>query len=120
MSFEFPSRLLALQAQLHRVHAEHTALCATLPWSAQPLPGWTGQEGRYSLRGDVPPSPGYTEEQQMLLARLERRLRRLTSIVVTDAFWQSVFGGVNESHVGGGFGSRFGPSVQEMDNDVGP
>uniref|UniRef100_A0AAU2K124 Uncharacterized protein n=1 Tax=Streptomyces sp. NBC_00049 TaxID=2903617 RepID=A0AAU2K124_9ACTN len=90
MSFEFPPRLRALQAQLHRVRAEHAALCATLPWSTEPLPGWTTPEGRYSHRGDVPPSPGYTEEQQVLRARLERRMRRLTGVVMTDAFWQSV------------------------------
>ncbi|WP_406368943.1 hypothetical protein [Streptomyces sp. NBC_01546] len=90
MSFDFPPRLRALQAQLHRVRAEHTALCATLPWSTEPLPGWTAQEGRYSSRRDVPPSPGYTEEQQVQRARLERRLQRLAGVVMTDAFWQSV------------------------------
>ncbi|WP_404962409.1 hypothetical protein [Streptomyces sp. 147326] len=90
MFFNFPPRLRALQAQLHRVRAEHTALCATLPWSTEPLPGWTTQESRYSSRGDVPPSPGYTPEQQVLLDRLARRLRRLTGVVMTDAFWQSV------------------------------
>ncbi|MFI7180136.1 hypothetical protein [Streptomyces spororaveus] len=90
MSFDFPPRLRALQAQLHRVRAEHTALCSTLPWSAEPLRGWTVQEGRYSPRGNVPASPGYTPEQKVALGRLERRLRRLTGVVMTDAFWQSV------------------------------
>lgn len=90
MSFDFPPRLRALQAQLHRVRAEYTALCASLPWSTEPLPGWTAQEGRYSSRGDVPPSPGYTPEQQLARERLERRLRRLAGVVTTDPFWQSV------------------------------
>lgn len=79
-----------MQAQLHRVRAEYSALCATLPWSVEPLPGWTAEEGRYSSRGDVPPSPGYTEEQKTLMARLESRQRRLAGAVMTDAFWQSV------------------------------
>ncbi|MGW3328042.1 hypothetical protein [Streptomyces virginiae] len=90
MSFDFPPRLRALQAQLHCVRAERTALCSTLPWSAEPLPGWTVQGGRYSPRGDVPPSPGYTPEQQLALGWLERWLRRLTGVVMTDAFWQSL------------------------------
>ncbi|MEU9304979.1 hypothetical protein [Streptomyces sp. NPDC048269] len=80
--------LRALQAQLHRIRAEHSALCAALPLSTEPLPGWTSQDGRYFLRGDVPPSPGYTQEVPP--GRLERRLRRLTGVVGTGAFWQSV------------------------------
>ncbi|MET9694386.1 hypothetical protein ABZY81_39245 [Streptomyces sp. NPDC006514] len=42
------------------------------------------------MRGDVPPSPGFTPDQQVALGRRERRPRRLTGVVMTDAFWQSV------------------------------
>ncbi|MGW7064733.1 hypothetical protein ACWGHM_40440 [Streptomyces sp. NPDC054904] len=90
MSFDFPPHLKATQAQLHRVRADYTALCATLPWSAEPLPGWKVVEGRYSPCGDVPPSPGYTDEQKDRMARLTRRTRRLADAVTTDAYWQSV------------------------------
>lgn len=42
------------------------------------------------------------------------------AIVIAPGDTRGVFGGVNESHVGGGFESRFDPSVREMDNGVGP
>ncbi|MFF3863633.1 hypothetical protein [Streptomyces sp. NPDC002209] len=90
MPFDFPPRLRALQAQLHRVRAEYTAYCRSLPWSVEPHPGWQAREGVYSHRGDVPASPGYTGEQRRRKAAFERRLRRLTGVVSDHPFWSTV------------------------------
>ncbi|MFJ3205821.1 hypothetical protein [Streptomyces sp. NPDC086989] len=90
MSFDFPPRLQALQAQLHRVRAEYAAFCRSLPWSVEPHPGWQAREGVYSHRGDVPASPGYTDEQRRRKAAYEQRLRRLASVVSGHPFWSTV------------------------------
>ncbi|MFF1342063.1 hypothetical protein ACFVYT_29940 [Streptomyces sp. NPDC058290] len=42
MSFDFPPRLRALQAQLHRVRAEYTAFCRSLPLVCGAPPGMAG------------------------------------------------------------------------------
>ncbi|MFF5447138.1 hypothetical protein [Streptomyces sp. NPDC012888] len=86
----YPIRLRALQLQLHRVTAEYRRLCAELPWSVEPMPGWKASEHHYSHRGDVLDSPGYTEDQKHARALLEKRLRRLSAAVCTHPFWESV------------------------------
>ncbi|MEV6574884.1 hypothetical protein [Streptomyces sp. NPDC051577] len=90
MAVEYPPRLVALQAQLHRVRSQYAELCATLPWSAEPLEGWQAREGVHSHRGDVAASPGYTAEQKERTAAFERRLRRLAGLVMADSFWATV------------------------------
>ncbi|MCX5078765.1 hypothetical protein OHA84_37945 (plasmid) [Streptomyces sp. NBC_00513] len=90
MTVDYPHRLVALQAQLHRVRSQHEELCATLPWSADPLEGWQAREGVYSHRGDVEASPGYTPQQRARKAAFERRLSRLTGLVLTDPFWSTL------------------------------
>ncbi|MFD0353620.1 hypothetical protein ACFVHW_07705 [Streptomyces sp. NPDC127110] len=90
MPFDFPPRLQALQTQLHRVRADYSAYCRSLPWSVEPHPGWEAREGVYAHRGDVEPSPGYTEEQRRRKAAFEVRLRRLAAAVVDHGFWATV------------------------------
>ncbi|MGG8410013.1 hypothetical protein ACM614_27315 [Streptomyces sp. 12297] len=92
MQYDFPPRLRALQLQLNRVRSRYLALCAELPWSAEPVAGWKADEYRYSHRGDVPDSPGYTPEQAEALAHLYRRLLRLSRLVLTDPYWQTLEG----------------------------
>ncbi|MEV7617088.1 hypothetical protein [Streptomyces sp. NPDC089799] len=91
-AYDYPVRLRALQLQLHRVTADHRRLCAELPWSVEPMPGWKASDHRYSHRGDVPASPGYTDEQKQARARMERRMRRLAEALVTHEFWATVEG----------------------------
>ncbi|MGG8408028.1 hypothetical protein ACM614_16125 [Streptomyces sp. 12297] len=92
MPYDFPPRLRALQLQLHRVRAQHLAPCAELPWSAEPMAGWKASEHRYSHRGDVPDSPGYTPEQADAVHRFHRRMLRLSRLVLTDPYWTSLDG----------------------------
>ncbi|MFC8645917.1 hypothetical protein ACFUC2_34915 [[Kitasatospora] papulosa] len=39
-AFDFPQDLLDAQAALDEVQAERDEFARTLPWSAEPLPGW--------------------------------------------------------------------------------
>ncbi|MGW7342730.1 hypothetical protein [Streptomyces sp. NPDC054854] len=72
----FPDDLLKLQERLHRAHAEHRVHLAALPWSVEPMKGWARGE-RYSHRGDVPDSPGWSDEQKSVSADtlVESRMR---------------------------------------------
>ncbi|WP_030200719.1 hypothetical protein [Streptomyces sp. NRRL S-87] len=92
MTYEFPPRLCALQLQLHRVRADSVRLSAELPWSVEPMPGWPASEHRFSHRGDVPDSAGYTPEQKAAQDRLRKRELRLAAAVGTDPFWGTLAG----------------------------
>ncbi|MET8751399.1 hypothetical protein ABZW32_15060 [Streptomyces sp. NPDC004667] len=85
----FPDDLIKLQEQLHRAHAEHRAFLASLPWSVEPMKGWARGE-RYSHRGDVPDSPGWSEEEKETAARLQRELRELAIAVGDHPHWATV------------------------------
>lgn len=85
----FPADLIALQEELHRLHAEHRDYPVGLPWSVEPVKGW--QRGdRWSHRGDVPDSPGWSEEQKQGLEAIRARLRELAGAVVDHPYWQSI------------------------------
>ncbi|MFZ3492269.1 hypothetical protein ACODT5_03330 [Streptomyces sp. 5.8] len=77
----FPDDLLQLQERLHGAHAEYRAYLAELPWSVEPTPGWTRGE-RFSHRGDVPDSPGWSGEQKEAVDRMRTELRDLSAAVV--------------------------------------
>ncbi|MFJ3880863.1 hypothetical protein ACIPW5_25875 [Streptomyces sp. NPDC090077] len=65
---------------------------------------------------------GRYNELRPLLMRAQWTDTRL-QVEAQDPLWdfrEPVFGGMGESHVGGGFGSRFAPSVQETGNFLGP
>ncbi|MEU9030887.1 hypothetical protein AB0D46_25885 [Streptomyces sp. NPDC048383] len=85
----FPEDLLQLQERLHRAHAEHRVLLAALPWSVEPMKGWARGE-RYSHRGDVPDSPGWTDEQKATVDRMWAEIRELSIKVVDHPHWKSV------------------------------
>ncbi|WP_329402737.1 hypothetical protein OG523_00865 [Streptomyces virginiae] len=63
-------------------HAEHRADLAGLPWGVEPTAGWKRGE-RFSHRGDVPDSPGWSVEQKETVDRMWAELRKL-SIAVVD------------------------------------
>lgn len=53
------------------------------------MKGW--QRGdRWSHRGDVPDSPGWSEEQKQGLEAIRARLRELAGAVVDHPHWQSI------------------------------
>ncbi|MDX2394126.1 hypothetical protein NJL88_29520 [Streptomyces sp. DK15] len=85
----FPDDLLQLQVRLHRAHAEHRAYLAGLPWSVEPMAGWKRGE-RFSHRGDVPDSPGWTDEQKETVERMRAELRELSTAVAGHPHWASV------------------------------
>ncbi len=93
MSTRFPSDLLDLQRELQQTRTAYDALCATLPWSAEPLDGWT-TKGATATAGpiDRAPSPGYTEDQRRQEHDLFARLRELSIAITTHPHWQTLQG----------------------------
>ncbi|MEV4192403.1 hypothetical protein [Streptomyces toxytricini] len=85
----FPHDLLQLQERPHRAHAEHRAYLAGLPWSVEPMKGWARGE-RFSHRGDVPDSPGWSAEQKEVVDRMWVEIRQLSIDVVGHPHWKSV------------------------------
>lgn len=85
----FPDDLLRLQERLHRAHAKHRTYLAGLPWSVEPLTGWTRGE-RFSHRGDVPDSPGWNDEQKEAVDRMWAEIRELSISVVDHPHWATV------------------------------
>ncbi|MFD9474417.1 hypothetical protein [Streptomyces goshikiensis] len=85
----FPDDLLQLQERLHRAHAEHRAYLAGLPWSVEPMKGWVRGE-RFSHHGDVPDSPGWSEEQKDTVDRMWAKIRELSIAVVDHPHWATV------------------------------
>ncbi|MER8098119.1 hypothetical protein [Streptomyces goshikiensis] len=73
----FPHDLLQLQEYLHRAHAEHRTYLAGLHWSVEPMKGWARGE-RYYHRGDVPDSPGWSDEQKETVDRMWAEIRQLS------------------------------------------
>ncbi|MFE1876677.1 hypothetical protein ACFW9N_38435 [Streptomyces sp. NPDC059496] len=85
----FPHDLLQLQERLHRAHAEHRAYLDGLPWSVEPMKGWVRGE-RFSHRGDVPHSPGWSDEQKETVDGMWAEIRELSIAVVDHRHWKSV------------------------------
>ncbi|MHA4815413.1 hypothetical protein ACXZ65_13780 [Streptomyces aculeolatus] len=84
MTTRFPVDLMELQRALEQTRAAYDAVCATLPWSAEPLDGWTTKAATATAGPvDRAPSPGYTEEQREQEAELFVRLRELSIAVTT-------------------------------------
>ncbi|MDX3434266.1 hypothetical protein PV664_36070 [Streptomyces sp. ME01-18a] len=90
-SFPFPQDLRDAQVALHRTRAACEEYARTLPWSAEPMPGWETDKKLHSeYRSGKPDSPGYTEEQHAEVARLRAELLRLSIAVSTHPFWGDV------------------------------
>ncbi|MEU8994105.1 hypothetical protein AB0C95_04660 [Streptomyces caniferus] len=87
-TFDFPQDLLDAQLELHRVRAELSAVYEQLPWSAEPLPGWThAKENGRAFASSRPDSPGYTDEEKKLVEELRARRLELATTVFTHPFW---------------------------------
>ncbi|MEU2872812.1 hypothetical protein ABZ769_26985 [Streptomyces olivoreticuli] len=92
-TYDFPPDLRAAQLELHQARTALEELGKALPWSAEPMPGWTvrstlnARDDRVVTR---PASPGYTDEQKTELERLRERLLELSVTVSTHPFWKTV------------------------------
>ncbi|MFD0418974.1 hypothetical protein [Streptomyces sp. NPDC127108] len=89
-SYEFPSDLLAGQEELHQVRSELHALLRRLPWSVEPLDGFSDDNGWRKV--ERPASPGWTPDEQAEVEKLRARERELAVFVSCHRFWEEVSG----------------------------
>ncbi|MEU2714862.1 hypothetical protein [Streptomyces sp. NPDC007205] len=87
-TYEFPSDLLAGQEELHQVRAELSALLKRLPWSVEPLDGFSDDNGWRKV--ERPASPGWTADEQAEVEKLRRREHELAVFVSTHRFWAEI------------------------------
>ncbi|GAA3122181.1 hypothetical protein GCM10010521_06700 [Streptomyces rameus] len=90
-TYEFPSDLLACQEELHQVRAELSALLKRLPWSVEPMDGFSDDTGWRKV--ERPASPGWSEDEQAEVEKLRRREHELAVFVSTHRFWAEVAAG---------------------------
>ncbi|GGT55169.1 hypothetical protein GCM10010271_68740 [Streptomyces kurssanovii] len=91
---EFPEDLRAAQIRLHQATSELAALCRSLPWSVEPMPGWPGTEHPHTgeVTGGREDSPGWTEEQKRMVKRLRMECTDLSVRVTTHSYWATLEG----------------------------
>ncbi|MER6009475.1 hypothetical protein [Streptomyces bluensis] len=87
-TYDFPSDLLAGQEELHQVRAELLALLKRLPWSVEPLDGFSDDHGWRRI--ERPASPGWTADEQAEVEKLRERERELAVFVTCHRFWAEV------------------------------
>ncbi|WP_392838705.1 hypothetical protein [Streptomyces sp. LN500] len=94
-AYDFPQDLLDAQLALHETRAAYEQYAQTLPWSAEPMPGWKADKQLHShyVSGKAD-SPGYTEEQAAEVARFQARLVELSTTVSTHPYWDTLDEGV--------------------------
>ncbi|MEU3981677.1 hypothetical protein AB0F77_16500 [Streptomyces sp. NPDC026672] len=90
-TYDFPSDLLAGQEELHQVRAELSALLKRLPWSVEPLDGFSDTQGWRMV--ERPASPGWTADEQAEVEKLRRREHELAVFVSGHRFWAEVDAG---------------------------
>ncbi|MER8220851.1 hypothetical protein ABTZ58_09725 [Streptomyces sp. NPDC094143] len=89
-TYDFPSDLLAGQEELHQVRAELSALLKRLPWSVEPLDGFSDDNGWRKV--ERPASPGWTADEQAEVEKLRRREHELAVFVSTHRYWSELTG----------------------------
>ncbi|MFC3576634.1 hypothetical protein ACFOZ0_25790 [Streptomyces yaanensis] len=87
-TYDFPSDLLAGQEELHQVRAELLTLLKRLPWSVEPLDGFSDDNGWRKV--ERPASPGWTEDEQAEVEKLRQRERELAVFISCHRFWAEV------------------------------
>ena len=87
-TYDFPSDLLAGQEELHQVRSELSALLKRLPWSVEPLDGFSDTGGWRKV--ERPASPGWTADEQAEVEKLRQREHELAVFVSTHRFWSEV------------------------------
>jgi hypothetical protein len=88
MPYDFPSDLLAAQEELHQLRAELSALLKRLPWSVEPLDGFSDAGGWRKI--ERPASPGWTPDEQAEVEKLRQREHELAVFVTTHRYWSDV------------------------------
>ncbi|MEU0394497.1 hypothetical protein ABZ208_17290 [Streptomyces sp. NPDC006208] len=88
----FPDDLRVAQVRLHQASSELAALCRTLPWSVEPMPGWEGEAHPHTgvVTGGRQDSPGWTGEQREAVDRLRAECVALSLTVTTHPYWAGV------------------------------
>ncbi|WAX80313.1 hypothetical protein [Streptomyces sp. KMM 9044] len=89
-TYDFPSDLLAGQEELRQVQAELSALLRRLPWSVEPLDGFSDDTGWRLV--ERPASPGWTDDEQAEVEKLRRREHELVVFVSTHRYWADLAG----------------------------
>ncbi|WP_432116910.1 hypothetical protein [Streptomyces sp. bgisy032] len=89
-TYDFPSDLLAGQEELHQVRAELSALLKRLPWSVEPLDGFSDDNGWRKV--ERPASPGWSADEQAEVEKLRQRERELAVFVSTHRYWSGLTG----------------------------
>ena len=89
-SHDFPGDLLAAQEELHQVRSELLALLKRLPWSVEPLDGFSDTGGW--RRVERPASPGWTADEQAEVEKLRARELELAVSVTCHRYWEQVTG----------------------------
>ncbi|MFD7868033.1 hypothetical protein [Streptomyces sp. NPDC059783] len=90
-TYDFPQDLRDAQVALHRTRAELDEYARTLPWSAEPMPGWEADKQLHSsYQSGKADSPGYTDEQRDTVDQYRAELLRLSVAVSTHPFWATI------------------------------
>ncbi|MEU8795583.1 hypothetical protein [Streptomyces sp. NPDC048643] len=87
-TYDFPSDLLAGQEELHQVRAELLALLKRLPWSVEPLDGFSDTGGWRKV--ERPASPGWSPDEQAEVEKLRQREHELAVFVSGHRYWSEV------------------------------
>ncbi|MPY31363.1 hypothetical protein FNH09_08635 [Streptomyces adustus] len=90
-TYDFPSDLRAGQEELHQVRAELSALLKRLPWSVEPLDGFSDHNGWRKV--ERPASPGWTADEQAEVEKLRQREHELAVFVTCHRFWAEIAAG---------------------------
>ncbi|MGC0377567.1 MULTISPECIES: hypothetical protein [unclassified Streptomyces] len=89
-TYDFPSDLLAGQEELRQVRGELSALLKRLPWSVEPLDGFSDDHGWRRI--ERPASPGWTADEQAEVEKLRQREHELAVFVSTHRYWAGLTG----------------------------
>ncbi|MFE7394794.1 hypothetical protein [Streptomyces sp. NPDC057582] len=99
-TYDFPQDLRDAQLALHQTRAAYEQYATTLPWSAEPLPGWESEKQPHTdFRSGKADSPGYTKEQAAKVAGFQEKLRQLSVLVATHPYWTTLEGGVVDARM---------------------
>lgn len=90
-TYDHPKDLFDTETDLQRTRAGYRSLCAGLPWSVEPAPGWESDKQLQSeCRTRVPDSPDYTDKQKLREAELRARLVELSAAVTVHPYWTTL------------------------------
>ncbi|MFJ6566686.1 hypothetical protein ACIQNU_04655 [Streptomyces sp. NPDC091292] len=89
-TYDFPSDLLAGQEELRQIRTELLELLKRLPWSVEPLDGFSDDNGWRKV--ERPASPGWTPDEQAQVEKLRDRERELAIFISCHRYWTDLTG----------------------------